>query len=356
MGTPLISVVMPTYNHEKFVEQAISSVLKQKNVDFEFLIEDDGSKDKTRDVIASVKDSRIRFYPNTVNRGACLVHNSLLSKARGEYIALVNSDDYWTCDDKLAVQLDTLKSNEKLGACFGRARFVDQNGSPIKKDSLPFGNVFDKENRQKEQWLRYFFDHGNCICHPTILIKKECYDLLGGYNNRLRQLPDYDMWIRLVKKYEIYIDEREFINFRVLPGENASSNTSANSIRILNEHLIIAESVLDGVDFEYFEEGFGDMLKGNLRSDIALEIEKMLLLLADNQWLGKPYKLVAMRRAFNILNDTECRNIMEKEYGLDDRWFQKIMGEIDVLKPKIIADISFHSSKIRHIIKKLLGK
>lgn len=142
MKKPTVSVIMATYNHADFVKQAIDSVLAQEGVDFEFLIADDGSADQTREVVASIKDKRIQFFPNEINRGACVVTNELIKRTCGEFIALINSDDYWTTPDKLAYQVQVLRENPNVGACFGRARFVDKDGRGIDKSTLPFGSVF----------------------------------------------------------------------------------------------------------------------------------------------------------------------------------------------------------------------
>ena len=341
MRSPAISVIMATYNHDDFVAQAIKSVLQQRGVDFEFLIADDGSIDRTREVVTSVKDERIRFFPNLINRGACIVTNELIHRASGEYIALINSDDYWEDEYKLAYQLQHLHDDPAVGACFGRARFVDKNSSTIPKFTLPFGRVFNQDNISRGRWLRRFFEGGNCICHPTMLIRKSCYDELGFYNNRLRQLPDYDFWIRLIKHHEIYISNRELINFRILPGENASSQTSANSIRTINEHYLIAENFFNGVKRELLIDGFSDLLiHKDIPDDTHLNIEKTLLYFVHNQWLGIPYKMIGMLKLNKLLNDTIYSDILTKNYGIDDRWFQNKIGEIDTLRPKYIAAAS----------------
>src|SRR5579871_5019564 len=109
MRSPTVSVVMATYNHAPFVKQAIESVLGQEGVDFEFLIADDGSVDRTREIVASIYDERITFSPNEKNRGACVVLNELIEHASGEFVALINSDDYWTMPDKLAYQVQLMR-------------------------------------------------------------------------------------------------------------------------------------------------------------------------------------------------------------------------------------------------------
>jgi glycosyltransferase involved in cell wall biosynthesis len=347
MKSPTVSVIMATYNHADFVKQAIESVLAQQGVDFEFLITDDGSTDRTGDVVASIKDSRIRFYPNDQNRGACVVTNELIERTSGEFIALINSDDYWTVPDKLAYQVEIMHKNPGVGACFGRARFVDKNDREIVKASLSFGAVFDQENRSQGQWLRRFFDFGNCICHPTMLIRKSCYEKLGMYNNRFRQLPDYDMWIRLVKCYEIFISDRELINYRILTGENVSCHSAANSIRIINEHYLIAENFFSGVTRDHLIEGFSDILVvKDVPSEYHLDIEKMRMYFVDNPMLGKPYKLIGILGMYKLLNSPNHHSLLTQTYGIDDNWFQMQMSELDVLRPKIIEYIKENIIKI----------
>lgn len=356
MRIPTVSVIMATYNHADFVKQTIESVLAQQGVDFEFLIADDGSADRTREVVASVKDARIQFFPNEINRGACIVTNELIERSSGEFIALINSDDYWPDQDKLAYQVQIMRDMPNVGACFGRARFVDKNGDAIDKASLPFGTVFDQENRSQGQWLRRFFDLGNCICHPTMLIRKSCYEELGMYDNRLRQLPDFDMWIRLVKHHDIFISERELINFRILPGENASSQTTANSIRTINEHYLIADSFFEGAKRDELIEGFLDLLViKDIPSNEHLEIEKVRLLLVENQWLGKPYKMIWLLKMHGILGNTKYRSLLINSYGMDDRWFQQKMSEIDVLRPRIMEEIKIKKNGVTRVVNQFIG-
>jgi glycosyltransferase involved in cell wall biosynthesis len=335
MKSPLVTVIMPTYNHAAFVLRAIESVLAQQGVDFEFLISDDGSSDKTREVIASVDDSRIRFFPNVINRGACIVTNELIERATGEFIALINSDDEWSTPDKLAHQVGIMRGNPELGACFGRANFIDKEGNVIDKSSLPFGAVFDQENRSQGQWLRRFFDQGNCFCHPTILIRRSCYAEVGKYDNQLRQLPDFEMWVRLVKQYPVFISDRALINFRILPGENASSQTEVNTQRTINEHYLIASSFFEGCSSIQLMEGFSDLLHvQSVPSADHCEIEQTLLFFHPNAGLGRVYQLVGMQRLARQLGNPVLEQLLSDTYGIDARWFHKRTGDISSLIDK----------------------
>lgn len=325
---------MATYNHEPFVAEAMQSVLSQKGVDFEFVIADDGSSDATRDVVSSVSDPRIRFMPNVVNRGACVVTNELIQASRGEYIALLNSDDAWV-NDKLAAQVAFLDAHPEIGATFGRAAFVDRHGDPIPKESMWFGNVFDQPNRSRGMWLRHFFDLGNCICHPTMLIRRQVYETVGLYSNRLRQLPDLDMWVRVLKSYAIHVSEEPLIRFRILPGENASAENGPNARRVLNEHYLIAERFFDGMSREQLLEGFADVLQvPALPTDTHVRIEKVLQLMRPNQWMGAPYRMAGLGQLRALLEDAEAAAVLERDYSIDDRWFQARMAEHDVLLPR----------------------
>jgi glycosyltransferase involved in cell wall biosynthesis len=326
---------MACYNHAPFVARAIGSVLEQLGVDFEFLVADDGSNDGTCEVVESIHDPRMRFFPNEMNRGAAIPTNELIASARGEFVALINSDDFWTDREKLARQVATLRENPALAACFGRARFVDKDGRAIQKTGLRFGTVFDQENRSQGKWLRRFFDFGNCLCHPTMLIRRACYDEVGAYNNKLRQLPDLDMWVRLVKRHPIHVAEQEWVNFRVLPGENASSQTASNTVRTINEHFLIALDFFEGVGRELLVDGFGDVLvHSEASSDEHFEIEKALQYFRDNrQGLANPYALIGLLKLSGLLDSPTHRKLLADAYGIDDRWFQAKMAEIDVLRP-----------------------
>ena len=90
-----ISVIISAYNHEKFIAKAIESVLNQSFTDLELLITDDNSTDRTAEIINKYQDSRLIFYKNTQNFGMVINTNNSIKKARGEYIAILNSDDFW---------------------------------------------------------------------------------------------------------------------------------------------------------------------------------------------------------------------------------------------------------------------
>lgn len=333
MSSPTVSVIMPTYNHAPFVSEAIQSVLAQQGTDFELLVADDGSQDETVAVARTHSDPRIHVTSNPVNRGACVVVNELISASRGRYIALLNSDDAWASPTKLAEQVRLLDDNPHIGASFGRASFMDRDGRPMAKGDVAFGHAFDQGNRSQAEWVRRFFEHGNCLCHPTMLIRKACYEELGGYNNRLRQLPDFDMWVRLVKRFQIHISDSEWVKFRVLPGENASSPTIANSVRTMNEHLLIAETQLEDVPAEMLASAFADWLPALPPMDEAIAdiLRVWPLIQMRTGPLRHAYMMAGLPKLRRLLDSNAHRPVLEKHFGMDDRAFHQLLSQEDCL-------------------------
>lgn len=333
MSIPRVSVIVPAYNHASFVASSIQSVLAQTFNDFELLVSDDGSTDDTAKVIAAIKDRRLTFFPNDVNRGACVVTNELVWRARGEYIAVLNSDDEWH-PEKLERQLQWMEAHPSIGACFSRVEWIDKDGNALADDQIAFGKVFDQENRSQAAWLRHFLFSGNCLCHPSVLIRRRCYDALGLYDNRLRQLPDFDMWVRLLKTEAIHILDERLVRFRVLPGENASSPTVVNSRRSNNELFFIFSNFFDGISPGLMKDAFGDLMRNSEATDpIELACEKALLFFAEGFWNARMYQLIGLTHLHRLLGDPAAAEVLSEKYAIDDRYFHALAGNVTTFVP-----------------------
>jgi glycosyltransferase involved in cell wall biosynthesis len=348
MSEPLVSVVMGTYNHAPFVAEAIRSVLAQDFTDYEFLIADDGSSDGTASVVAEFSDPRLQFRPHPVNRGAAVVLNELVTQARGRYICVLNSDDAWM-GQKLSEQVAILQSRPEIGAVFGRVLFVDRDGNPIDKASLSFGTVFDQPDRTRGEWLRHFFWKGNCLCHPSVMIRRDIYAAVGLYDNRLRQLPDLDMWIRVVKVADIFVSPSTMVRFRIMPGENTSSDTLTNRVRTLNEHFFISLEFFNNVSADLLRQGFGDCLRRpDLPLESSLEIEAALLFLRPVVSLEQVYKFIGLMKLRELLNNENTRALLAADYDFDDRALHRLAVEASVLHRDVVqisTDVSQISTK-----------
>ena len=228
-----VSVIMASYNHASWLSEAIESVLNQTFKDFEFIIVDDGSNDGSAEIIKKYakKDNRIKYEIFPENKGAVQATKRCYDMTSSEYISLINSDDIWVLD-KIEQQVSILDKNKNIGAVFGLATFIDESGSPIKVSINEF-NSSSKINTRAE-WMNFFFNNGNCICHPTILIRKKCYEKVGFYNPIFRSLPDFEMWVRMFWEYEIKVLNKVMIKFRK-HSFNESSNNIGNNIRVKTE-------------------------------------------------------------------------------------------------------------------------
>jgi glycosyltransferase involved in cell wall biosynthesis/predicted SAM-dependent methyltransferase len=241
---PKVSVLIPSYNHEAFVAAAIQSVQAQTFQDFEIIVADDGSQDNTADVIAAQNEPRLNLMRFSANRGASAAMNDTVRQSKGEYLCLLNSDDCFL-PHKLERQVAFLDAHLEIGAVFAYPSFIDETGTPIAPNSTFVGRIFEVPNRSQSDWLRHFFFAGNCLCHPTIMIRRKCYEVTGIYDERLAQLPDFDMWIRLVAAFPIYVIAEPLTGYRVLMnGRNMSASRADSVVRTEWEETLVRRHYL----------------------------------------------------------------------------------------------------------------
>ena len=223
---PKVTVYLTSYNHQEFISESIESILKQDFKDFELIIVDDFSTDESWEIIKQYakKDSRIKPYRNEKNENK-LFAPQRLSQLLGEYVAIAHSDDKWL-PEKLTKQVAFLDENPKYGACFTKVSIIDENGKPFNNPSHFYNSVFDVENRNRFEWLRYMLYYGNSFCHPSILIRKEMYYKEKQPPCGLVAIPDYFQWINLAMHSEIYVFPEKLTCFRIRDDE---ANTSGES-------------------------------------------------------------------------------------------------------------------------------
>ena len=132
---PIVTILMPAYNHEKYISQAIESVLAQKtNYPYELLIHDDGSTDSTLAIAqnyATKFSDKIKIFTEEENQGLLKSYKRLIEQSNGKYLAILESDDYWLDENKLQIQIDFLESNSDYGIVAGDIISIDENGNII---------------------------------------------------------------------------------------------------------------------------------------------------------------------------------------------------------------------------------
>ncbi len=248
---PLISVVIASFNHASYVQDSVRSVLAQNEPSLEIVITDDGSTDATVQQIQALEHPCIQLNVFPENRGACAALNDAIGRSRGRYIAILNSDDLFL-PGKLRKQLTYLEQHPPIAAVFGLPAFINEQGEPYSDPSHKDSQVFKAANRPRHQWLRHFFELGNALCHPTVMIRRTAYNTVGLYDPRLAQVPDLDQWIRLCMDHEIHVLHEPLTAFRIRDQQqNASAARPEVVIRdawerayILRHYLRLSEANL----------------------------------------------------------------------------------------------------------------
>lgn len=182
----LISIIMPAYNCEKYIIEAINSVIDQSYQNWELLVLDDGSKDNTLKIINEFgnKDSRIRPLPNEKNIGVSATRNRGIELARGEWIAFLDSDDMWEVS-KLEKQLKVAKENS--------AEFLFTGSSYINEEGEPFKGIFEVPEKVSYKKLR----NQNVISCSSVFIKKKFFDNIKMEKDDMHE--DYAVWLRVLR-------------------------------------------------------------------------------------------------------------------------------------------------------------
>ncbi len=195
---PLVSVVMPVFNGEKYVFHAVESILHQTFQNFEFIIVDDGSSDGTSGILSSIKDKRVKIITFASNRGIVDALNEGISYASGMYIARQDADD-----------ISLPKRIEKQIRCIGSDPGLVLVATGIKiiadeiTDALKSIEAFYCSYGTKQEVRRQFRNLNSPIAHPTVLFRKIAFEEAGGYRKEFEFCEDTDLWYRMLERGEM---------------------------------------------------------------------------------------------------------------------------------------------------------
>ncbi|TXN22706.1 glycosyltransferase [Methylobacterium sp. WL9] len=253
---PTVSVLVKSYNHAPYVAQTIASVLDQSFQDFEIVVTDDASRDATAEIVRGFDDPRIRLEVLPANLGISGAMNATIARARGRYLAILNSDD-WAVPGRLARQVTFLDEKPHVSLVFGLPQPVDEAGDPTVAYN-DFRRPLQLGDFSRRSWLRQFFFEGNCLCAPTAMIRREAYAAVGVYDPRLTNYQDLDMWIRmLIAGHTIHVLDEELTAFRIRAGDaNMSAPRTDTHLRSAFEMTKLLRHFAR-LDAATFDEVFG---------------------------------------------------------------------------------------------------
>ena len=329
MFNPKISILMVNYNHEIHLPLAIESVLAQSYRNIQFVIVDDGSTDNSQKIIAdyAAKDSRIEYYFLTQNRHICHATNFGFSKVTGEYLARIDSDDIWY-PDKLQKQLNFMQKTPDCEICFSWTDLIDENGKNINTSEQAISKLFNGQHPScQEHWLEFFFIHGNCLSHPSLLMKTKIQQEIGAFNPAYRQVHDFDYWIRIAKKYPIFVMEekltamRRFLSSSAL---NTSSVTEEDTTRYLNEYLLVRKHFFDDMNPELFVRTFRPYFRKAEASSREELLCEQAFLLCNCNYGGKANPILGIMKLEELLNSPSTAEVLENTYGFTAKSYYKL--------------------------------
>src|SRR3546814_831261 len=215
MSRPAVTVFMSVYNSAAWLKEAIDSVISQTFTDLELLIIDDGSTDNSRAVIERCSDRRIRFLHNEQNKGIVYTRNRGIREARGEFIAVLDSDDI-AMPFRIERQYKHFSTHPDLGVCGGHAELIDKHGKATGEHyQMPVGMA----NAGAELLFR------NTLVNSTAMFRKEAAEVAGGYRDT-GLCEDYDLALRIKERHQLDNLDEVLVKYRA-----HGSNTSSRQFR-----------------------------------------------------------------------------------------------------------------------------
>ncbi|MBU1147843.1 MAG: glycosyltransferase [Candidatus Omnitrophica bacterium] len=194
MNAPKLSVLMSAYNSERYLDESIRSILDQSFKDFEFLIIDDGSTDRSFEILNSYQkiDNRIRVIKNKENVGLSKSLNIGIKEAQGEYIARQDADDI-SMPDRLGKQIAFMQDNEEIAVSGAFYRMVDEKGRLLYRFRMPV------EDSEIKKWLKEV----NCFCHGSVMFRKKNIKEACLYPEQYECSQDYALWLTISRNYKL---------------------------------------------------------------------------------------------------------------------------------------------------------
>jgi glycosyltransferase involved in cell wall biosynthesis len=256
---PKVSVIMNCYNSETYLHEAIESVYNQSFVDWEIIFFDNDSSDSSASIALSY-DNKIKYFKNNKTVLLGEARNLAIGKAKGEYVAFLDCDDVWL-PEKLKLQLEQLEkpSEREIGFCYSNAMRIDSSGKDILSYShekkLYSGNVY--------QELIY----SSFIACSACMVKKEVFEKIGWFNPKFHHVEEWDLWLRIAKKYDLAFVDKELANIRVHV-KNISRNIEEQYI----EKIQLAKMIIER-DSSYSS----DCHRSIKISSLQFQISKLLL-------------------------------------------------------------------------------
>ncbi|EKD80683.1 MAG: family 2 glycosyl transferase [uncultured bacterium] len=220
-NNPLVSILIPTYNRETYLGDALNSALNQTYPNIEIIVHDDASTDNTPEVLAWYHDPRLRIIRTNNNHGMIGGWNYIVKQARGKYIKFLASDDL--LDPNCVIELvKAATAHPKAALITCQRRFIDEQGRLVKKMGFANKNIVVNGKEHAHSILttlrQNLIGEPTAVLYPTKLVKK-----VGGFDPQFSQFADFEYWIRLLQFGDLVYLHRTLCSFRTHAGNNTSA-------------------------------------------------------------------------------------------------------------------------------------
>jgi len=226
MPTPLVTIVVSCFNHAKYIEACVDSILRQSYAQIELIVIDDGSTDGSAEILKDLAARHGFYFEAQANQGLPRTLNKALAMANGKYFCPMGSDDVML-PEKTALQVEFLEAHPEVGFCCGNAYFIDAEGRFIARPNSRF-----KSQDTLMGFEEYFGNRKAGVIAPSTMIRTELLREIGGYDVNMR-LEDAAMWLRITwLGHKIGFIHNVIMHYRKHP-----TNTSKN-LRFMYESLL----------------------------------------------------------------------------------------------------------------------
>lgn len=235
---PIVTVLLPVYNAEKYLAEAVTSILQQSYTDFEFLIINDGSTDSSPEILREfqARDPRIKLINNT-NQGLIKTLNQGLSIAQGEFIARMDADDI-AMPHRLQRQVEIMQADPELAVLGSNIEIIDARGQKIRIGKYP----------RSHKAMQKFITVGSPFAHPAVMLRRSLVTTVGGYREKYTHAEDYDLWLRLYEQ-GYRLDNLPEVLLRYRQHDSSISRKHAEQQRLVTLYAQITHKMrLAGLD------------------------------------------------------------------------------------------------------------
>jgi len=345
---PKVLAFFSCYNHEKYVAEAIESVLNQTYRNIELFIVNDGSTDNSAKIIESYrKDERVKFVNlsvNTAAAGAFRIIDEYIRASDAEYIAGMASDDKWKLN-KLEKQIAFMEKNTSYKACFTWDELIFEEGADTRTLKEGYSHW---PPRDRFKSLEQLIMEGNFYNGVSVVMRRNAYVENGGYNWAYRNLQDYDYWVRFHMHYPVYIIEEKLTYYR----KHATnlSTTPVTFMRDRNETFAICMKYMEEIDDKIFKKiFFKDFAYYDSCTHLEILAEKIAMLMRHN---SQVHKQVAFCLYMDNGRNNALTELLKEKYELDTYMFHKLTGSygMEYLLVDYTPDVAYEYSELNVLL------